>query len=152
MSDKATATNRQAHQLYHIYETMEAGLVLTGTEVKSLRQGKCQLKDSYCLFMKGELYAHNIHIAIYEQGNVYNHEPTRPRKLLMHKREMMRVYGQLSEKGLTLIPLKIYSKHGLFKCLIGLAKTKKMHDRRDDIKKKMAKKEIDRAIKSRTQN
>ena len=145
---KVVSTNRQAFRDYHVLETMEAGLQLTGTEVKSLRVAKCQLKDGFGRFEKNEVFIYGIHIAPYNEGNIYNHDPVRPRKLLLHKREILRLYGQLTQKGLTLIPIKIYLKHGIFKCEIALVKTKKAYDHRADIKKRIAKREIDRAIKS----
>jgi len=149
MSGKTIVSNRQARRDYTIFESIEAGMRLTGTEVKSLRHGRCNLKDSFARFEKGEIFLYNMHISHYEQGNIYNHDPLRPRKLLLHKNEIMRLYGRLTQRGLTLIPLKIYLKHGLFKCEIALAKTKKYFDHREDIKKKDAQREIDRALKDR---
>lgn len=143
------AKHSEAFRDYEILEAMEAGIRLTGTEVKSLRNGKCNLKDSFGRFDKGELFVYNIHIAPYAQGNIFNHEATRPRKLLLHKNQIQRLFGRMTQAGLALIPLKIYFKHGLAKCEIALAKSKKVFDRRSDIKKKMVKREIDRAIKNR---
>jgi len=142
------ATNRQAHHYYFIMESLEAGLQLTGTEVKALRAGKCTLSDGYARFEAGELFLYNVHIGMYEQGNINNHEPTRPRKLLLHKQQLKRFYGLLTQKGLTILPLSVFFKHGIAKCDIGLAKSKKIHDRRDSIKKKMVRREIDRAVRS----
>jgi SsrA-binding protein len=147
MTDSLIASNRQAGRDYEIFESVEAGMQLTGTEVKSLRQRKCQLKDSFARFEKGEIFLYNMHIAQYEQGNVYNHDPLRVRKLLLRKNEIMRIYGRLSQKGQTLIPLKIYLKHGIFKCELALAKAKKRFDHRDDIKRRMAQREMSRAVK-----
>ena len=149
MSENSVATNRKARQNYEIFESFEAGMMLTGTEVKSLREGKCQLQDSFAMFEKGELVLRNMHIPPYGAGNIFNHDPIRPRKLLMHKHELLKVYGRLTQKGLTLVPLKVYIKHGIFKCEIALAKTKKGPDRREDIKKRIAAREIDRAMKER---
>ena len=143
------AKHSEAFRDYEILEAMEAGIKLTGTEVKSLRNGKCNLKDSYGRFDKGELFVYNIHIAPYAQGNIFNHEPTRARKLLLHKNQLQRFFGRMTQSGLALIPLKIYFKHGLAKCEIALAKSKKSYDHRTDIKKKEMKREIDRAVKSR---
>ncbi len=148
-SDSTVASNRQAHRDYHVFESIEAGIQLTGTEVKSLRAGKCQLKDSFARIDKGEMFLYGAHISPYAQGNIYNHEPVRPRKLLLHKKEILKFYGRLSEKGLTLIPLKIYLKHGIFKCQIALAQAKKHYDHRASIKKKIASREMDRAMKHR---
>jgi SsrA-binding protein len=148
-NDKRVATNRQASHHYEILETREAGIVLTGTEVKSLRAGLCQIMDGYARFEKGELFLHSIHIGPYEQGNIHNHLPTAPRKLLLHKNELRRYFGLLSQKGLTIVPLSVYFKGGLVKCDIGIAKSKKVYDRRVDIKKRISQRETDRAIKDR---
>lgn len=148
-NDKRIATNRQANHYYEILETREAGIVLTGTEVKSLRAGLCQISEGYARFEKGELFLHAVHIGPYEQGNIHNHLPTRPRKLLLHGKELKRYFGLLTQKGLTMVPLSIYFKNGLVKCDIGVAKSKKVHDRRDDIKKKLNDRETDRAVKER---
>jgi len=143
------AKHSEAFRDYEIMESMEAGIRLTGTEVKSIREGRCNLKDSFARFEKGEIFLYNMHIAPYAQGNLANHDPLRPRKLLLHKRQILRFYGRLTEKGLTLIPIKVYFKHGLVKCEIALAKSKKQFDRRESIKKKELKRELDRAIKNR---
>ncbi len=148
-NDKRVATNRQAGHYYEILESREAGMQLTGTEVKALRDGLCQISEGYARFEKGELFLHNIHIGAYVQGNIHNHLPTRPRKLLLHRNELRRYFGLLTQKGLTLVPLSVYFKHGLVKCDIGVAKSKKVFDRRDDIKKKLNDRETDRAIKER---
>ena len=141
------ASNRQAHRLYHVEESLEAGLELKGCEVKSLRAGKCNLKEGYARFEKGELFLYNVHIAHYEQGNIYNEDPTRTRKLLLHKHQLKRFYGLLTQKGKTIIPLKIYFKKGIAKCEVAVAKSKKVYDHRREIKKRIAQKEVDRAIK-----
>ena len=143
------ARNHEAFRDYEILDSVEAGLVLTGTEVKSLRQGKCGLKDSHARLEKGALFLYNVHIPPYAQGNIYNHDPVRPRKLLLHKQQILRLFGRMSQKSLTLVPLKVYFKHGIAKCELALAKSKKVFDRRDDIKKKAVQREIDRAIKNR---
>ena len=146
---KPIARNHDAFRDYEILESMEAGIVLTGTEVKSLRAGKCGMKDSHARLEKGELWLYNLHIPPYAQGNIYNHDPVRKRKLLLHRQQVLRFFGRMSQKGLTMVPIKVYFKHGLVKCEVALAKTKKIFDRRDDIKKQSLKREIDRAIKNR---
>jgi len=147
VKNDSIATNRNAHRLYTLQESVEAGIQLQGTEVKSLREGKCNLKDGFARFEGGELFLYNVHIAAYEQGNVFNHDPTRHRKLLLHKAQLRRIYGLLTQKGLTVVPLKMYFKHGIAKCEIAVAKPKKLYDHRRDIKKRIAQKEVDRAIK-----
>ena len=144
-----TASNRQAHRIYTFEESLEAGLQLKGTEVKSLREGKCNLKDGFARFDKGELILYNVHISPYEKGNIYNQDPTRSRKLLLHKKQLKRFYGLLTQKGRTIIPLKIYFKHGIAKCEIAVGKSKKQYDHRREIKKRIAQREVDRAIKYR---
>ena len=150
MAVKIVTENRKARHEYHIMETYEAGLVLTGTEVKSLRSGKSNLQDSYARVENGELMLYNMHISPYAQGNQFNQEPKRTRKLLMHKQEIMRLLGKTREKGLALIPLKVYFKNGLAKVDLSLAKGKKMYDRRDDIAERDAKREMDRVMKERS--
>lgn len=149
-NDKLIAQNRKASFHYTILDTYEAGIALQGTEVKSIRNGKCQIQESFARFEKNELYVYNMNISTYEQGNIHNHLTTRPRKLLLHRKELNKIFGQLTKKGLTVIPLKVYLKKGLIKVLIGVAKGKEAHDRRDDIKKKITTREIDRAIKARS--
>lgn len=141
------AINRRARFEYHIDESVEAGLVLTGSEVKSLRAGKAQLKDSYGRLFKGELWLFNAHISEYDPSAQFGHEPTRSRKLLLHRREIDRLTGKMKEKGLTLIPLRIYFKNGRAKVELGLARGKKLHDKRDSIKERETKREMDRAMK-----
>ena len=150
MAVKIVTENRKARHEYHIMETYEAGLVLTGTEVKSLRSGKSNLQDSYARVENGELMLYNMHISPYAQGNQFNQEPKRTRKLLMHKQEIMRLLGKTKEKGLALIPLKVYFKNGLAKVDLSLARGKKMYDRRDDIAERDAKRDMDRVMKERS--
>ncbi|BAF60893.1 tmRNA-binding protein [Pelotomaculum thermopropionicum SI] len=149
MAVKVVTENRRARHEYHILETFEAGLALRGTEVKSLRAGKASLQDSFARVENGELLLYNMHISPYEQGNQFNHEPKRTRRLLMHKYEILRLMGKTREKGLALIPLKVYFKNGLAKIELALAKGKKIYDRREDIASRDARREIDRAIKER---
>lgn len=145
-----TITNRKARHEYHIEETYETGIALTGTEIKSIRAGKANLQDSYARVENGELILYNMHISPYEQGNRFNHEPKRPRKLLMHKREIMRLLGLTREKGLSLIPLQLYfNKRGWVKVELALARGKKKYDKREDIAARDAKREMDRAMKTR---
>ncbi|WP_027364937.1 SsrA-binding protein SmpB [Desulfotruncus alcoholivorax] len=145
-----TIANRKARHEYHIEETYEAGISLKGTEVKSIRAGKANLQDSFARVENGELVLYNMHISPYEQGNQFNHEPKRPRKLLMHKREIMRLYGQTREKGFALIPLKAYFKeNGKVKIELALARGKKKYDKREDIAARDAKREMDRAMKNK---
>ncbi len=147
---KLICTNRKARRDYQILETMEAGLVLVGTEVKSLREGHAQLKDSFAGIEEGELYLYNAHINPYSMGNRFNHEPTRTRKLLMHEREIRRLIGKIQEKGLTLIPLSLYfNDSGKVKVELGLARGKKAFDKRRDIAERDAKREMERAVKDK---
>jgi len=150
MNIKTVTVNRKARHEYHILETFEAGISLSGTEVKSLRAGKANLQDSFARVETAELMLYNMHISPYEQGNRFNHEPKRTRRLLMHKYEIMRLLGKTREKGLALIPLKVYFKNGLAKVELALARGKKMYDRRDDIAARDAKREMDRAMKERS--
>lgn len=149
MAVKTVTENRKARHEYHILETHEAGMALTGTEVKSLRAGKANLQDSYARVENAELMLYNMHISPYEQGNRFNHEPKRTRRLLMHKQEIMRLLGKTREKGLALIPLKVYFKNGLAKVELALAKGKKLYDRREDVAERDARREMDRAVKER---
>lgn len=144
---KVAATNRKAHHEYFILETMEAGIALTGTEVKSLRQGKANLNDAFARVDQGECILYDMHISPYDFGNRFNPDPKRPRKLLLHKKEIMKLHSEIKEKGLTLIPLKVYFTRGMAKVELGLAKGKKLYDKRDDMAKKEAKRRIDRAMK-----
>ncbi len=147
--EKTVVTNRKARHQYHILETIEAGIVLQGTEVKSLRQGKVNLGDAYAKIKDGEIWLVEMHISPYEQGNVFNHEPRRPRKLLLHKREIKRLIGKVQERGLTLIPLRIYFKRGKAKVELALAKGKKLYDRREDIKRRDEEREVSRSLRRR---
>lgn len=139
---KIAAQNRKARHDYHFVETHQAGIVLRGTEVKSLRQGKANLQDSYASINKGELYLLDCHISPYEQGNINNHDPKRPRKLLMHKAEIVRLFGKVQQKGLTLVPTKIYFVRGKAKVDIALAQGKKQFDKREDIKRRDMEREM----------
>jgi len=148
-SDTTVATNRKAHHDYFIEETVEAGVVLQGTEVKSLRLGLANLTDSYAIVKNGEMFLLNANISVYPQGNLANHEPLRTRKLLLHKAEIVKLTWKMTQKGFTLIPLKIYFLRGRAKVLIGLAKGKKSFDKRDTIKEKESKREVERVMKDR---
>jgi SsrA-binding protein len=152
MRHKIVTENRKARHDYHILETYEAGLALTGTEVKSLRLGRANLQDSYARVESAEMILYNMHVSPYEQGNQFNHEPKRKRKLLMHKREIIRLLGKSREKGLALVPLKVYFKNGYAKVELALAKGKKSYDRREDLATKDAKRDMDRALKERAKN
>jgi SsrA-binding protein len=143
------AQNKKARHDYHVEETFEAGIVLQGTEIKSIRAGRANLKDSFARVQNGELFLHNMHISTYEQGNRYNHDPLRTRKLLLHRKEINKLLGATKEQGYSIVPLKMYLKNGFAKLLIGLAKGKKHYDKRDDLKKKDAKREIERAFRDR---
>ena len=147
MVEKIITVNRKARHEYHILETFEAGIELSGTEVKSLRAGKANLQDSYAKVANAELLLYNLHISPYEQGNRFNHEPKRVRRLLMHKHEVMRLLGKSREKGLAIIPLKMYFKRGWAKVELSLARGKKLYDKRDDMAEKDAKRDMDRARK-----
>ena len=146
---KTIARNRRARFDYEILETWEAGIALTGTEVKSLRNGKAQITDAYGILKDGEVWLLNLHIAPYEQGNRFNHEATRTRKLLLHAREIKKMIGAVERQGLTLIALEIYFKRGRAKVRLGLGKGKKLHDKRADLKEKDDKREMARAVKVR---
>lgn len=146
---KIVAQNRKAFHDYAVEETYEAGIALTGTEVKSLREGKANLKDSYVLIKDSEAFLLNCHISPYSHGNILNHDPVRTRKLLLHKKEISRLQGKAVQKGYSLIPLKIYFKESRAKVEIGLARGKKMYEKRESIKKREADREIERAMKSR---
>jgi SsrA-binding protein len=146
---ESIAKNRRARHDYTILDTFEAGLVLTGSEVKSLREGKANLSDAYGIVRDGELFIINLHISVYERASYNNHEPTRTRKLLLHKREIGRLIGAIERQGLTLIPLELYFKRGIAKVAIALGKGKKQHDKREDAKAKDADREIARAVRAR---
>jgi SsrA-binding protein len=149
-SEKIIADNRKARHDYFVIESFEAGVELFGTEVKSLRSGGVNLKDSYCEIDKGELFALGVHISPYEQGNIFNKDPLRPKKLLMHKREIMRLSGLVSREGYTLVPLSLYFKGSYVKMALGLCKGKKLYDKRDDIAKRDADRVIERRMKDRS--
>ena len=147
---KVVATNRKAYHDYFIEEKLEAGVMLQGTEVKSLRDGRVTLQDSYASVKDGEIFLHHCHISPYSHGNIMNHDPIRVRKLLLHKKEINKLMGKTQQKGFTIIPLRIYfSKRGHAKVEIGLAKGKKLYDRRESIKTREAGREVERAIKGR---
>ena len=143
------ARNPRATYDYHVLETWETGIVLSGTEVKSLRQGKASIKEAFGLVKNGEVWLEGMHITPYEQGNRYNHEPVRSRKLLLHRREIARLIGATEKKGLALVPLELYFKKGRAKVALALGKGKKVHDRREDIKQRIADREMSRAMKVR---
>jgi SsrA-binding protein len=147
--DKALVQNRKASHDYFIEETIEAGVVLTGTEIKSIRRGRANLKDSFARIMNGEAFLWNMHISPYEEGNRHNVDPTRTRKLLLHKHQIFKLMGQTREKGYALVPLKMYMKNGYAKVLIGVAKGKKNYDKRQDLAKKDAQREVQRALRDR---
>ena len=148
-SVKIVAKNSKAYHDYFIEEKYEAGVELAGTEVKSIRQGTLSLKEAWCQIKDGQLYIRQMHIAPYEQGNIFNKDPLRPRRLLMHKREIMRLFGKVRQDGYALVPLSVYFRGSLVKVEIALAKGKKLYDKRDDAAKKDAKRQIDRAMKGR---
>ena len=152
MRSKGTKTitdNRKARHDYFVLETYEAGIELVGTEVKSIRQGTVNLKDSWCSIDKGELWIKGMHISPYEKGNIFNRDPMRVRKLLMHRREINKLFGIVKQDGLSLIPLSLYFKDSKVKVQLGLCKGKKLYDKRDDAAKRDAKREIERSMKSR---
>jgi SsrA-binding protein len=146
---KALAQNRKAYHDYFIEETYEAGVVLSGTEIKSIRRGSANLRDAYAQINNGEVWLLNMHVSPYEQGNRFNHEPLRPRKLLLHKSEIAKLVGAVKEEGFTLVPTKLYLRNGFCKVEVGLAKGKKQYDKRQDIKKKDAQRDIQRALRDR---
>ncbi len=143
------ARNKRARHDYHILESWEAGLVLTGTEVKSLRDGKATMADAYALVKDGEVFLLNLHISPYEKGNQFNHEPTRTRKLLLHRKEIRRLIGSVERQGLTLIPLELYFRGGVAKVNIALGKGKKLHDKRADDRKKTDERDMARVARVR---
>ncbi|MEO1391723.1 MAG: SsrA-binding protein SmpB [Cyanobacteria bacterium J06634_5] len=147
---KIAANNRQARFQYEILDTYEAGIALVGTEVKSIREGKVNLQDGFANVKRGEVWLHNVHISPYNMTSlVFNHDPRRVRKLLLHKQEIRKLIGQTEQKGLTLVPLKMYFKSGRVKVVIALGRGKKLHDKRDSLKKKQDKREMARAMKNR---
>jgi SsrA-binding protein len=144
---KIITVNKRARFDYEISETLEAGLVLQGTEVKSLRDGRVNLQDAYADVQNGEVFLLHAHINQYDHGNRFNHDPERPRKLLLHRREIKRLIGKTQEKGLTLIPTRMYFTHGKAKVELGLAKGKKQYDKREELKRRSAQRDIERAIR-----
>ncbi|OYD08179.1 SsrA-binding protein SmpB [Paludifilum halophilum] len=146
---KVVARNKKAFHEYHIEDTYEAGIVLTGTEIKSIRQGRVNLKDSYAWIDKGEIYLLNMHISPFEQGNRFNHDPTRTRKLLLHKGQIDKLIGLTQQKGFTLVPLDLHLRNGFAKIQLALAKGKKLHDKRRAIAKRDVDREIRRELKER---
>ena len=146
---KIIAQNKKAYHEYFVLDKYEAGIELFGTEVKSLRMGAVNLKDSYCEIKDGELLARGVHISPYEKGNIYNREPLRVKRLLMHKREIFKLFGKVKEDGLALIPLSLYFKGSRVKVQLGLCKGKQLHDKRADMAKKAAQRDIDRALRDR---
>jgi SsrA-binding protein len=143
------ARNKRARHDYHIIETWEAGLVLTGTEVKALRDGKANIADAYAIVKDGEVFLLNLHISPYERGNQFNHEPTRTRKLLLHKKEIRRMIGAVERQGLTLVPLELYFKRGVAKVALALGKGKKLHDKRADERRRDDEREMARHARTR---
>lgn len=146
---KVVAHNKKAYHDYFVLEKYEAGIELAGTEVKSVRLGAVNLKDSYCTVKNGELFVQNLHISPYEKGNIFNKDPQRPKRLLMHKREIMKLYGQLKQEGLALVPLSVYFKGPLVKVELGLCKGKKLYDKRESIARKEVEREMDRRVKAK---
>ena len=148
-SIKLIANNKKAYHDYFIEETYEAGISLHGTEVKSLRMGKCRIKESFVRIEKGEVFIYGMHVSPYEKGNIFNRDPLRVKKLLLHKGEINKLVGKIAEKGFTLVPLKVYFKGSLVKVEIGLAKGKKLYDKRADIAKKDMRREAEKEFKVR---
>ncbi|MCI5500301.1 MAG: SsrA-binding protein SmpB [Lachnospiraceae bacterium] len=144
---KLIANNKKAFHEYFIEDKYEAGVALAGTEVKSIRMGKCSIKESFIRIEKGEVYAYGMHISPYEKGNIFNKDPLRPKKLLLHKDEIRKIEGKIAQKGYTLVPLNVYFKGSLVKVEIGLAKGKKLYDKRQDIAKKDQRREAERKFK-----
>ena len=147
---KQVTANKKAWHDYFVEDKYEAGIELAGTEVKSIRQGQINLKDSYCTFKDGELFVRGMHISPYEKGNIFNKDPLRPKRLLLHRRELRRLYGLVKQQGLTIIPLQLYLKNGLVKVEVGLCRGKKLYDKRADAAKRDAQREMERALRSRS--
>ncbi len=148
-SVKLIANNKKAYHDYFIEDTYEAGIALAGTEVKSLRMGKCSVKESFIRIENGEVIVYGMHISPYEKGNIFNKDPLRPRKLLMHRQEINRLAGKMKEKGMTLVPLRVYFKGSLVKIEVGLARGKKLYDKRADIAKRDQRREAEKEFKVR---
>lgn len=147
--NRTIAANKKAFHDYFVEESLEAGIELSGTEVKSLRQGGVNLKDAWCAIDGGEMWVHGMHVSPYEKGNIFNRDPRRPRRLLLHKREILRLFGLVKQQGLTLIPLSVYFKGSLVKVQVGLCRGKKLYDKREDAARRDMKREADRAFKER---
>jgi SsrA-binding protein len=145
--DRVVAQNRKARHEYHILQTWEAGLVLQGTEVKSLREGKANLSDAFATISNGELWLYNMHVSPYEQGNRFNHDPLRVRKLLLHRSELRRLVGQVEQKGLTLVPLDVHFTGGIAKVNLALVRGKKLHDKRDTLRERAVERDMERGFK-----
>ena len=148
-AEKSICTNKQARRNYFIEDTYEAGIALVGTEGKSLREGRANLKDSFATVNSGEVILYDLHISPYEFGNRWNHDPLRPRKLLLHKQEIRRLYGKSRERGLTLIPLRMYFKKGKVKVELGVGKGKKLYDKRDDLRAREDKRDMERGFRGK---
>ena len=146
---KTIANNKKAFHDYFVEESLEAGIELFGTEVKSLRQGACNLKDAWCSIVDGELFVNGMHISPYDHGNIFNRDPLRVRRLLLHKREIHRLFGLTKQQGFTLIPLSVYFKDSLVKVQVGLCKGKKLYDKSEDAARRDMKREAERALKER---
>ncbi len=147
VESKTITVNRKAYHEYHILNTLEAGIVLTGTEIKSVREGRVSIRDAYARPDGGELWLFNAHIAAYQPGSHYQHEPNRPRKLLLHRHQIDELAGLVTQKGLTLVPLKLYIKKGIAKLELGIARGKRLYDKRETMARRDAKREIERALK-----
>ena len=147
---KTIAQNKKAYHEYFVMENFETGIELFGTEVKSIRQGRVNLKDAWCTIEDGEIFVKGMHISPYEQGNIFNKDPMRVRKLLMHKREIMRLFGLVKQQGYSLIPLSLYFKGSRVKLQLGVCKGKKLYDKRDDMAKRDAQRDIERSLKERS--
>ncbi|MFZ3207612.1 MAG: SsrA-binding protein SmpB [Geobacteraceae bacterium] len=152
MGEKLICNNKKAHHDYFIEEKFEAGIVLKGTEAKALRMGKANLNDSFALVKSGEAFLHNLHISPYDFGNRENHDPDRMRKLLLHKKEILRLFSKVREQGYSLVPLKLYFKNGLVKVEMGLAKGKKLYDKREVMKQKDMRRDVAQALKERNKS
>jgi len=146
-TQKLVANNKKAYHDYFIDETYEAGVALHGTEVKSMRMGKCSVKEAFIRIEKGEVFVYGMHVSPYEKGNIFNKDPLRPKKLLLHKYEINKLAGKVAEKGYTLVPLQVYLKNGKVKVEVGLARGKKLYDKRQDIAKKDQRREVERDFK-----
>ena len=150
--NKLIASNKKAYHDYFVDDRLEAGIQLFGTEVKSLRQGSVNLKDSYCFIDKGEIFASGVHISPYEKGNIYNRDPLRDKKLLLHKREILKLLGLVGQEGVTLVPLSLYFSGSHVKVELGVCRGKKLYDKREDMAKKQAERDIERYSKSKNRD